>query len=359
MDFEVKGIDLSVVNALRRVILSEIPTIAIAFDPYNTENNDIRILKNNTSFHNEFLGHRISLIPVYAEPNHIESFEYTFKIHVKNNTNNLLDVTTDDIEVYNDINKPAIKKLTRSFFPVDPITGDPIIITKLKANTYNNKDGEELIVEFNARKGIAKQHARWCPTSTCTYMNLIDEDKAAREHTKLLKLNSNATPDELLKILNKFQTLDKQRYYQKNKYDEPSAFLFKLESECAFTPKYLLTTAFDILINKLESLTSIPNKLQIEVLHKEQKLYMAKVSDEDHTLGNMFQSLAYNMYVRESNTLDFIGYVQPHPLENFIIFKLKFKEDDMYPEKFFKTASVQMIKLLKKYQKLWNASTEM
>ena len=61
---EINGLDKSFINSIRRVLLSSIPSIA-----FRTDNiSDIIIEKNNTSLHNEFLSHRISLIPLYIDP---------------------------------------------------------------------------------------------------------------------------------------------------------------------------------------------------------------------------------------------------------------------------------------------------
>ena len=53
--FEVSGIDLSMANALRRVMTSEVPTMAI----------DLVTINLNTSvLHDEYIVHRLGLIPI-------------------------------------------------------------------------------------------------------------------------------------------------------------------------------------------------------------------------------------------------------------------------------------------------------
>ena len=63
-DFE-KGLDKSIVNSLRRVLLSSIPTVAFCT---KINESDLIIKKNNTSLHNEFIADRIGLIPLYIDP---------------------------------------------------------------------------------------------------------------------------------------------------------------------------------------------------------------------------------------------------------------------------------------------------
>lgn len=65
LDLLLKDFPASLINSLRRIMISEIPNIAFSneFKP-NIENNSINILDNQSSLHNEFVAHRVSLIPI-------------------------------------------------------------------------------------------------------------------------------------------------------------------------------------------------------------------------------------------------------------------------------------------------------
>jgi len=55
IDFDVHNVDVSVVNSLRRVMWAEVPTLAI----------DLVDIEINTSpLHDEFLAHRLGLLPI-------------------------------------------------------------------------------------------------------------------------------------------------------------------------------------------------------------------------------------------------------------------------------------------------------
>lgn len=360
VEFQINDVDVSIVNALRRVILSEVTNVAIAFDPYKQELTDIKFITNTTSLHNEFLGHRISLLPIHLSTMQIKTFEpeqYKFVINVHNKTNNITDVTTKDIMVF-DINNEKLNS-ERLFPPYvhKDNTKEFILITRLKPNMYDNTKGEQLHVEFSARKGIAKDHARWQMVSTCTFTNQLDDDKINEMYQKLEEKQKIQPGVELnleqKKVLNKFKTLDKYRIYKTNKYGEPGAFKFIINSECAVKADDIFTMGFDALIQKCENLKI--DETQIQEIDKETFLYVVILKNEDHTIGNLLQAFAYNTYVRvhqKDINLEFIGYYQPHPLENNIVFKLKFSAYTR-PKVFFDHLLKNIIKHLEHLKKTW------
>ena len=305
LEFDINDIDVGLLNAVRRVIISDIPNVAVYFDSYDINNNDIKFIKNTSVLHNEFTGHRISLIPLFFDKDEINDFDpekYKFVIEEKGPKV----VTTQDIRIFDNNDQEYSKDFQKKIFPVDDITGDHIIITKLKTE-------EEVIhLEFRGRIGTAKQHSRWCPISTCTYFNNVDETLVSKEMKKL------ETND------NQFNTLDKYRLFQKNEYGEPNSFHMIIESECRLTPSYIFIQAREILLNKIDNF--LENHV-LDVIDQESHLYAITILGENHTLGNMLQVLIFNLYVRNKNIVDFIGYVQPHPLEEKIIFKIRFYKE--------------------------------
>ena len=306
LEFDINDIDVGLLNAVRRVIISDIPNVAVYFDSYDINNNDIKFIKNTSVLHNEFTCHRVSLIPLFFDKDEVNNFDpdnYKFVIEEKGPKI----VTTKHIKIFDNNDEEYSKEFQNKIFPVDDITGDHIIITKLKTE-------EEVIhLEFRGRIGTAKHHSRWCPVSTCTYFNNIDDNLVSKEIKKL------DTKD-----LNQFNTLDKYRLFQKNEYGEPNSFHMIIESECRLTPSYIFTKACEILINKVDNFLE---KHIVDVIDQESHLYAITILGENHTLGNMLQVLIFNLYVRMKNIVDFIGYVQPHPLEEKIIFKIRFYKE--------------------------------
>jgi len=63
VSFEVSGVDAPFLNALRRVLLAEVPTMAIEY---------VTVNENSTVMNDEFLAHRLGLLPVLADPRRFE-----------------------------------------------------------------------------------------------------------------------------------------------------------------------------------------------------------------------------------------------------------------------------------------------
>jgi DNA-directed RNA polymerase alpha subunit len=61
--FDVNNLSHSLLNAIRRLIISDVETIA--FRTEYGKKSDIEIRANSSSLHNEFLANRISLVPIH------------------------------------------------------------------------------------------------------------------------------------------------------------------------------------------------------------------------------------------------------------------------------------------------------
>ena len=138
ISFHVDNLSHAFLNALRRLIISDIPTIAFRTE-YGRES-DIVVHKNTSSLHNEFLTHRISLVPIHYDSSKIENFEkdkYEFFIEVTNKSTKPMDVTTEHIQIRDLSQEPHVllsKDQCQKFFPPNRITGDYILLNRLKPN---------------------------------------------------------------------------------------------------------------------------------------------------------------------------------------------------------------------------------
>ena len=174
--FVLTDTDLTVANALRRIIIAEVPTMAI----------DLVMVNENTSaLHDEFIAHRCGLIPLVSTD--VDNFKTTaececsegicdnctvhFYLNINCRNQNAYEVTSKDIHKANGtgLNVAPVKFVNGAGEPEDPIT-----IMKLGNN-------QQLEFQLQAKKGIGKQHAKWSPVATCIMHKQpivqLDEDK--------------------------------------------------------------------------------------------------------------------------------------------------------------------------------------
>ncbi|KAL7267332.1 RNA polymerase II subunit 3 [Rhizina undulata] len=147
--------DLAFANSLRRVMLAEIPTIAI----------DIVEIEANTSvMPDEFLSHRLGLIPldstniddklIYTRDcvcdQYCERCSVTLTLHARCTGESNITVYARDLVVAEgaQLGAPVITDKD----------GQGAIICKLRK-------GQELKLKCIAKKGIAKEHAKWAPVA--------------------------------------------------------------------------------------------------------------------------------------------------------------------------------------------------
>mgnify|MGYP000612049541 CR=1 FL=1 len=343
----VNNAELSFMNSIRRIILAEIPTIGFYFDPTDVENNDIKFNKNTCALHNEFLGHRISLVPLHFDENEINEFEpqkYKFLLKKQNNTYETINVTTKDLEIVDENNKRYSQEFHNKIFPFDPVSKDHILLTKLKANLYDDvalPRGEMLDLECFPSVNTAMKHARWSAVSKCSFGNTIDESLAAKQFEDHMRkyedeVGRKATSVEREQHLKRFNTLEVFRCFKKNKYDEANTFDFAIETETRLKPSYLFFKACKILIEKIErfqnNLRNNNDLVKISALTGVDNFYQVEIKHETFTLLNVLQNIIYNICFRETkpanNPLEYIGYYQPHPLDDVMVLKIKLKQFD-------------------------------
>lgn len=314
-EFDITGVDLSIVNSIRRIILADIPVVGFdgEIDP------SLTIHANNGPLHNEFMLHRFGLIPIHMSPDETDMFEqdsYVFTLKVHNTTNITQNVTTADFTVTKD-GQPLPEKEVARLFPADEYTGDRILITRLRPD-------EMLSVEGQAVKKTARHHAGFSPVSLCTFQFVADPIESA-----------NAT-----------NVLDKERAFMKNDYGDPVKIHFEIESETALTARYLFSKAIEILANKVhKTMEHIKNENSEFIKFERIAIGPSDVSlgaqitflGEDDTLGNFLQSTMHNYYIREAhpamhdNKVTYVGYYCPHPLDHTMIMRVNFAPSKTAP----------------------------
>lgn len=318
LEFDLYNIDVSFVNAIRRIILSELDSYAFETSDYT--DSKVKIIENTSSLHNEFILHRIGLIPIH---NINDPSDYKFILNVQNNTNNIIDVTTKDIEVIN--LKTNIKEDSLKFFPPNPITGDNILIIRLKPNP--GEDGEKLHIEGFVSKGTGSDNTRYSLVSNVRFINKIDDEKYKDALDKHL---SNINSDDIEKETNTFNINERERYFHTDEFGNPNKFEFTIESIGIHSTYIILKKALEKLIYKINTFLinfkKAINKQDSIISIKESPTVMKAtdiiIPNETHTLGFILQS-----YINKNENISYISYNNPHPLKNEIFIRISTEEN--------------------------------
>lgn len=307
---EIYDIDISLINALKRTIQSDIP-----IPGFNGEDDpSITILENNGPLHNEILLHRIGLIPIHFNEDEVENFnpeEYVFELEESNDTASMINVTTEQMKIYHN-EAPMTKQEIQRLFPKNPYTESYILITRLRPK-------EKLHLKGSAVLSTPSVHAGFACVSLCSFHYLQDPKLLA-------ELPENAT------------ILDKERAYFRNEHGDCNAVKFEIEIECGLEAKYLISRSLEIIMGKLdktltESMSDTSDYLSI--IPDDNKIgYLFIFQNENDTLGNILQSYMHNYYIRSKNlttqnkAVSYVGYICPHPLEPVMHLKIVIENKD-------------------------------
>ena len=97
--FTIGGLNVSLANAIRRTILSDIPTVVIQTETH--EINQCHITENTTRLHNEILKQRISCIPIHMSLNELDILpgKYILDVDMENTTDSMVHITTEHFKI--------------------------------------------------------------------------------------------------------------------------------------------------------------------------------------------------------------------------------------------------------------------
>ncbi|GAB0094495.1 DNA-directed RNA polymerases I and III subunit RPAC1 [Sergentomyia squamirostris] len=280
MEFDIVGVHPALVNAFRRIMLSEIPTMAIE---------KVYIYNNTSIIQDEVLAHRLGLIPLKADA---RLFEYRSEESEEGTENDTLefdlkykytrkgkdghkDSQTDNyiknISVYSNQIKWLPKGRQASMYKeadIGPIHED-ILIARMRP-------GHELDLKLVAVKGIGQDHAKFSPVATA-YYRLLPEIKLNREvagvDARLLKQCFSPGVIEID---------DQQRAYVKNaRYDSNSRNVFRYPH---LSDSVTMSRVQNHFIFNIESVGSLkPDEIFIEavkVLKRKCRLFLDEISDD-------------------------------------------------------------------------------
>jgi DNA-directed RNA polymerase subunit L len=325
LKFTIVDCNMSIANALRRIIISDIPTFVFRTFPYNE--NKAEITHNTTRFHNEIIKQRLSCIPIHIDDMEFPYKDYVVELDVKNDTDNIIYVTTKDIKIRNiksDVysNESAV----RAIFPPSSLTGDYIEFARLQPKLSENIDGERLTLRASLDIGMASQDGAFNVISTCAYECSPDIPKATsvwKEKEADMKKNDISETEIEFQKRNWF-LLEAKRFYQPNSYD------FTIETVGVFENTEIVIKACYIMISKCEKFLGDLQHGKVAILPSETTLkngFDVTLVNEDYTLGKVIEFYLYQQNFIVDKTLSFCGFRKMHPHDNDSIIRVAFHNE--------------------------------
>lgn len=272
IDFVLNKTSLSLANSLRRVMLAEIPTIAIDL---------VEVEANTSVLADEFLAHRLGLLPLstrdlddmlYSRDCSCEDYcdqcSSILLLHAINrNSDENMKVFARDLTVCRLDGTPVdrypigygasgmLNGLANGQGPNDqkelPNRGHPVILDAKESGSLicQLRKGQELKVRCIAKKGIAIEHAKWAPTAAVGFeydphnklrhTNLWFE-KDAKEEWEPAENKDNTTWEEAPQEGEPFNYLA-----------EPEQFFINIEGTGVMAPDAILHNGIRTLQQKL------------------------------------------------------------------------------------------------------------
>ncbi|KAF7186332.1 DNA-directed RNA polymerase II subunit RPB3 [Pseudocercospora fuligena] len=258
--FRLSNTSLAFANSVRRVMLAEVPTIAI----------DLVEIENNTSvLADEFLAHRLGLIPLSTKgvdemidfrdcdcDEYCNNCSVVLRLNAANRSSdqNLKVFARDLFEESapqgtgysrtNGVNGSSVDELPPRGHPVimDPAGQGPLICQLRR--------GQELRIKCVAKKGIAKEHAKWAPTAAIGFE--YDPWNKLRHTTLWYETDAKAEWPEPAK--NGEWEEPPQEGEPFNYEAEPNQFYIELEGTGVMPPDQILHSGIRVLQNKFASI---------------------------------------------------------------------------------------------------------
>ncbi len=343
LTFEIKDVDLSFVNSLERIILSNIPSVGFNVRPIETS--QLQIFKNNTPFENEFISHRIGLIPIHLNPDNFDPAEYSFVINKENSTKDYLLVSSEDIEVIKlTDNQKISKEQVRKMFPPDPLTGGFIPITKILPWEDKTLDKPAFHCEGRGMISTSLSNASFSQVSAVAHSFKIDPEHYERRFKEYVKdqIDDHARINKILKdtdptyeeetfqkaeeeMKKKFDLLEAERCFYQNEDEDPYWFNMLVESIGIHSPIALVEKGLQIMISKVahfKELLENPVDNQLEIsngYNAMDRAYCIRVYNENETLGNLIAAHIRKFYLDEKPQLTAVGFNKTHPLDKSVM----------------------------------------
>ena len=297
---EYRNFPITFVNALRRNLLSSIPTVVAT---------DIQILENTSQFPHEVIKHRVEMLPIGVNPDDssaIRDAKIELRMSVsKEDTSEIKIITTDDFVV--ESNRPKLIMKDRDF-------DKPILFMRLRR-------GES--IHLKARLALATENVhRACDVGTYW---VPDPERLKQGEKEWVESGK-----DVREFKNFYYQQCYSRYEDETRpnFGRPNLFGMDIESYGGLSAKELLKYALLVLRNNVQKYGKEAfNNIARE---KEENSYSIGIDQGGNTIGALMQEVIYG-----DMNVEFVSYDIPHILLPKMVLRFYTKKT---PETILRTA---------------------
>jgi len=322
--FTLSNINVSLANAIRRTILTDIPCVVIKTETYET--NQCQIQVNTSRLHNEIVKQRLSCIPIHTKDLNYLPENFQLEVDVKNATDNIIYVTTEHFKLKN--------KKTGAYLPTEEVhrifppclrTNSYIDFIRLRPKISDTIPGEQLKLTADFSLGTAKENGMFNAVSKCSYGNTPDMakiDKIWSEREAKLRADEVTSNDIQFQKRN-FMLLDAQRIFA------PDSFDFVIQTVGVYENQEIVKMAAKILAEKFAKFVEELDSNIVSIINSETAInhcFDILLENEDYTMGKAIEYILYEKYYQGDKTLDFCGFKKFHPHDVKSTIRIAFRE---------------------------------
>lgn len=313
LKFRISNINVSVINSLRRIVLSEIPIIVFK---------KATIIANTCGLNNEIVNHRLKCIPIHIKNNDFQLNKYMLELKMENETDSTIVVTTQDFKVKEKNSDTYISEIDGNLiFPPCILTGQYIDFVKLKAKHSEQFQNKSIHLTCDFEIGTAKEDGAFNIVSTCSYSNTIDEpaQELKLQQKKQQWKDEGKKENEIEFEVKNWRLLEGKRIFKEDCFD------FVIETIGIYSNVELLLMACDIMMKKLDTLEQKNSDSLIKSAYNTMlNSFDITLEGEDYTLGKVIEYYFLKMYY-EPGILSFCGFKQLHPHDTYSIIRISYK----------------------------------
>ena len=308
------GVRGTVVNALRRIVLAEIPYVATHRDESRAAGSSggFVVRANTGKLHDDALLDRLSLIPIFLTRDELLNFipgSITVHLKVSNQGKFACDITSANLKA-DLFDRPHPKG--GACFPANPATGDHVLITRLYP-------GEKIDVTATLEKATPATHAAFATASLVAVERSLDEDAREAEADRI-RADASLDEKERRRRMNFLEHIDRLKMIKYTQEGEPVETRLTVESECGLSAEEIIRFAEEELLHKFTT----DNISQTST--REHDSIVFAVAKQGHTFGSVMQEVC--MKDKAELGIVSIGYYIMHPLEEKIVVRVALADED-------------------------------